>query len=213
MLVLVYEALDRSQKCKACHRHILEEVSNSSSARGGTGCLLRAVLPILHVHSETSEVALAHVTSQSFGINRILHELEECANDLRKYAEQNHTLADQLDSYSHNMTPGHNNILAKEKRAIAEIEDAVVERIDDLVCLALGSSRETIKDEETSASANDGSSNAAMSDLCEVIFLKHQAEKTSVSSVVLPQLVGNGSLSESQVLAAEALKIMQSNLR
>ena len=31
MLVLVYEALDRSQKCKAYHRHILEEVSNSSS--------------------------------------------------------------------------------------------------------------------------------------------------------------------------------------
>ena len=146
MLFLVYDALDRSQKCKAYCKYI-EEVRNLSSARSGTGDLLRAVLPILHVHSETTEVALAHATSESFGINRVLNELEICAGDLRKFAEQNHTLADQLDCY---MAPGQNNVLSNEKKAIAEIEDAVVDRIEELTLLALGSTRETLQNEETS---------------------------------------------------------------
>ena len=166
MLFLVYDALDRSQKCKAYCKYI-EEVRNSSSARNGTGDLLRAVLPILHVHSETTEVALAHATSESFGINRVLNELEICAGDLRKFAEQNHTLADQLDCY---MAPGQNNVLSNEKKAIAEIEDAVVDRIEELTLLALGSTRETLQNEETSASIE------TMSDLCEVLFLKQQTE-------------------------------------
>ena len=213
MLFLVYDALDRSHKCKACRKYIVEDVNNSSSARGGTGDMLRAVLPILHVHSETSEMALAHATSQSFGINRILHELEGCANDLMKYAEQNHTLADQLDGYSYNRTPGQNNILSNEKRAIAEIEEAVVERIEELSCLAIGSSRETLQDEETSASfMNEGKSHASMGDICDLLFLKQQTEP-SFSSVLPPQLVGNRLFTESQRFAAEALQIMHSNSR
>jgi hypothetical protein len=212
ILFLVYDALDRSQKCKA-YRKYFEEVSNSSSARSGTtGDLLRAVLPILHVHSETTEVALAHATSESFGINRILNELEECANDLRKFAEQNHTLADQLDCYSC-MAPGQSNVLSNEKRAIAEIEDAVVERIEELTLLALRSTRETVQNEETSASIeNEGSSLTAMSDLCEVLFLKQQTE-TSLSSILPPRSVGNGNFTESQMFAAEALQKMHSNSR
>ena len=207
MLFLVYDALDRSQKCKAYCKYI-EEVSNSSSARNGTGDLLRAVLPILHVHSETTEVALAHATSESFGINRILNELENCADDLRKFAEQNHTLADQLDCY---MAPGQNKVLSNEKRAIADIEDAVVDRIEELTLLAFGSTRETLQNKETSASENEGSL-AAMSDLCEVLFTKQQTE-TSLSSILQPQSVGNRSFTESQMFAAEALQIMHSNSR
>ena len=202
MLFLVYDALDRSQKCKAYCKYI-EEVRNLSSARSGTGDLLRAVLPILHVHSETTEVALAHATSESFGINRVLNELEICAGDLRKFAEQNHTLADQLDCY---MAPGQNNVLSNEKKAIAEIEDAVVDRIEELTLLALGSTRETLQNEETSASIE------TMSDLCEVLFPKQQTE-TSLSSILQPQSVGNRMFTESQTFAAEALQIMHLNSR
>jgi hypothetical protein len=75
MLFLVYNSLDRSQKCKA-YQKCIEEVSNLSRARSGIVYLLRAVFPILHVHSETLEVALAHAPGESFGINRILSELE-----------------------------------------------------------------------------------------------------------------------------------------
>ena len=202
MLFLVYDALDRSQKCKAYCKYI-EEVRNLSRARSGTGDLLRAVLPILHVHSETTEVALAHATSESFGINRVLNELEICAGDLRKFAEQNHTLADQLDCY---MAPGQNNVLSNEKKAIAEIEDAVVDRIEELTLLALGSTRETLQNEETSASIE------TMSDLCEVLFPKQQTE-TSLSSILQPQSVGNRMFTESQTFAAEALQIMHLNSR
>ena len=202
MLFLVYDALDISQKCKAYCKYI-EEVSNSSNARSGTGDLLRAVLPILHVHSETTEVALAHATSESFGINRILNELEICAGDLRKFAEQNHTLADQLDCY---MAPGQNNVLSNEKKAIAEIEDAVVDRIEELTLLALGSTRETLQNEETSASIE------TMTDLCEVLFPKQQTE-TSLPSISQPLSVGNRMFTESQMFAAEALQIMHSNSR
>ena len=206
MLFLVYDALDRLQKCNA----YCEEVSNSSRAWSGTGNLLRAVLPILHVHSETSEVALAHVTSESFGINRILNELEECANDLRKFAEQNHTLADQLDSY---MAPGQNNVLSNEKRTIAEIEDALVERIEETTLLALGSSRDSLQNEKPSASIeNGGSLLAAMSDLCEMLFRKQQTEP-SISSIFPPQYNETGQFTESQMFAAEALQIMQSDSR
>lgn len=202
MLFLVYDALDRSQKCKAYCKYI-EEVRNLSSARSGTGDLLRAVLPILHVHSETTEVALAHATSESFGINRVLNELEICAGDLRKFAEQNHTLADQLDCY---MAPGQNNVLSNEKKAIAEIEDAVVDRIEELTLLALGSTRETLQNEETSASIE------TMSDLCEVLFPKQQTE-TSLSSILQTQSVGNRMFTESQTFAAEVLQIMHLNSR
>lgn len=206
MLFLVYDALDRLQKCNAYR----EEVSNSSGTWSGTGSLLRAVLPILHVHSETSEVALAHVTSESFGINRILNELEECANDLRKFAEQNHTLADQLDSY---MAPGQNNVLSNEKRTIAEIEDALVERIEETTLLALGSSRDSLQNEKPSASIeNGGSLLAAMSDLCEMLFRKQQTEP-SISSILPPQYNETGQFTESQMFAAEALQIMQSDSR
>ncbi len=89
-----------------------------------------------------------------------------------KFAEQNHTLADQLNCYSY-LAPGQNNVLSNKKRAIAEIEDAVVERIEELTLLALGPTSVTIGNDETSASIeNEGRLLAAMSALCKVLFLK-----------------------------------------
>jgi hypothetical protein len=104
------------------------------------------------------------------------------------------------------MAPGQNNVLSNEKKAIAEIEDAVVDRIEELTLLALGSTRETLQNEETSASIE------TMSDLCEVLFPKQQTE-TSLSSILQPQSVGNRMFTESQTFAAEALQIMHLNSR
>ena len=182
-LSLAYDALDRSQKCKA-YQNYIKQVNNQPR-----GVLLRALLPILSVHSQTAEEALNHVTDESFGISRILNELEACANDLSKFSEQNHTLADQLDCY---IAPGQNNSLSNEKRAIAEIEEAVVERIENLSVLTTGSSADDKQKDD------EGGHFTAMSDLCQSLFTKEQTEATSA------QLSAND-YSESQMLAADVL--------
>ena len=200
LLLLVFEALDNSQKCKA-HRRSIEGANQGSPPESIKGTLLRALLPILNLHIDTAETALAHATCESFGICRILSELEACANDLGKFAEQNHTLADQLD---HFMAPGQNNILSSEKRAIAEIEEAVVREIDNLRVLATScSSIGNIQNEGTSASNDNGHSPfTTMRDLCERLFppQKH-------SSAVEPRYsLQKKDFSESQITAADALQ-------
>lgn len=189
------------------------------------------MLPILHVHSETSNVALAHVTDENFGIPRLLNELRECANDLQKFAEQNHTLADQLDNY------GQNNILSIEKRAIAEIEDAIVERIEELHLLSSSLESSTTKqnqnnteEEELSQSSRRSSQSRSrkgqstvlseneersmpisMSDLCGVLFHEQQLDPSSAERMPQPMVAGKVEFTESQMNAAEALQIMHSS--
>ncbi|KAL7532380.1 hypothetical protein ACHAXR_005689 [Thalassiosira sp. AJA248-18] len=191
ILTLVYDALDRSHKCKTYRKYI--------QASNGLTPTLRALLPILDVHSETSESALKHATSEDFGISRVLNELEGCANDLSKFAEQNHNMSDQLECC---MAPGQSNTLSDEKRAIAEIEEVIVERIQNLSGLALGSSLEDINNGE---SDNRGKSFTSMSDLCERLFSKKKSEA--------PEPPTTGDFSESQMFAAEALQIMHSDSR
>lgn len=210
ILSLVSDALDRSQKCTT-YRKYIEQVNKESASRNARGILLRALLPILNVHSDTAELALNHATCETFGISRILNELEECANDLGKFGEQNHNMADQLDCY--NMAPGQQNILSNEKRAIAEIEEAIVERIQNLNVLAMGSSAEETRDNEDSPTINafDGANAfTSMSDLCEILFTKHH-----LSTNIAPprQPVAKGQFSESQMNAAEALSCMQLDSR
>jgi len=222
MLFLVYDALDRSQICKSCKDVVVS--SNNSSYR-------LAMLPILHVHSETSNVALAHVTDENFGIPRLLNELRECANDFQKFAEQNHTLADQLDNY------GQNNILSIEKRAIAEIEDAIVERIEELCLLSSSLESSTTKQNQnnteeeglsqssrrspqsrsrkgqsTVLSENEESSMPmSMSDLCGVLFHEQQLDPSSAERMPQPMVARKVEFTESQMNAAEALQIMHSS--
>jgi hypothetical protein len=221
MLFLVYDALDRSQICKSCK----DVVSSNNSSYG------LAMLPILHVHSETSNVALAHVTDENFGIPRLLNELRECANDLIKFAEQNHTLADQLDNY------GQNNILSIEKRAIAEIEDAIVERIEELCLLSSSLESSTTKqnqnitEEEGLSQSSRRSSQSrsrkgqsivlseneessmpmSMSDLCGVLFHEQKLDPSSAERMPQPMVAGKVEFTESQMNAAEALQIMHSS--
>ena len=189
------------------------------------------MLPILHVHSETSNVALAHVTDENFGIPRLLNELRECANDLIKFAEQNHTLADQLDNY------GQNNILSIEKRAIAEIEDAIVERIEELCLLSSSLESSTTKQNQNNTeeeglsqssrrssqsrsrkgqsivlSENEESSMPmSMSDLCGVLFHEQKLDPSSAERMPQPMVAGKVEFTESQMNAAEALQIMHSS--
>lgn len=188
------------------------------------------MLPILHVHLETSNAALSHVTDENFGIPRILNELRECANDLQKFAEQNHTLADQLDNY------GQNHILSIEKRAIAEIEDAIVERIEELNLLSSSLESPTTKQNQnntkeeglsqssrrssqsrsrkcqsTVLSENEESSiHMSMSDLCGVLFHEQQLDPSS-AEMSHPMIAGKVEFTESQMNAAEALQIMHSS--
>ena len=79
VLSLVYESLDRTNKCKLFREHI-------ESGRGSL--YLRALLPLLDVHAETAEGALSHVTSESIGMHQILNSLDECAMELKKFSEQ-----------------------------------------------------------------------------------------------------------------------------
>merc|ERR1719232_1622703 len=79
LLNLVYDSLDRSQKMKRIQKEILKV--NAIHPH------LRSLLPLVHVHSETAEVALRHATNELFGISRIINELDVCANDLAKCAE------------------------------------------------------------------------------------------------------------------------------
>jgi hypothetical protein len=223
MLFLVYDALDRSQICKSCKDGV---VSSNNSSYG------LAMLPILHVHSETSNVALAHVTDENFGIPRLLNELRGCANDLQKFAEQNHTLADQLDNY------GQNNILSIEKRAIAEIEDAIVERIEELCLLSSSLESSTTKQNQNNTEEEEGLSQSSrrssqsrsrkgqstvlseneessmpmsMSDQCGVLFHEQKLDPSSAERMPQSMVAGKVEFTESQMNAAEALQIMHSS--
>ena len=222
MLSLVYDALDRSQICKS-YKDVVVSSNNSSYGL--------AMLPILHIHLETSNFALTHVTDENFGIPRLLNALQECANDLQKFAEQNHTLADQLDNY------GQNNILSIEKRAIAEIEDAIVERIEELRLLTSSSlelsttkQNQNNTDEEGLSQSSRRSSQSrsrkgqstlfseneesnipmSMSDICGVLFSK-QLDPSTTEEMSQPMVAGKVQFTESQMNAAEALQIMHSS--
>ena len=79
VLSLVYESLDRTNRCKSFREHI----------ESGNGSLyLRALLPLLDVHAQTAEGALSRVTSESIGMHHILNSLDLCAVELKKFSEQ-----------------------------------------------------------------------------------------------------------------------------
>lgn len=199
LLLVVYEALHKSQRCKD-HRRFIQVANQPSSSESVKGSLFRALLPILNVHIDTAEEALSHATCECFGISRILNELDTCANDLGKFAEQNHTLADQLD---HFMAPGMSNSLSGEKRAIAEIEEAVVKAIENLKFLSTCPSNVNVRHEDTpSFIINEENSFIAMSDLCERLFPQQtqSLEGSHPSSTVQKRY------SESQITAAQALQ-------
>ncbi|KAL3795654.1 hypothetical protein HJC23_002061 [Cyclotella cryptica] len=185
ILSLVYEALDRSNKCKLYRKSI----------ESGKGNLyLRALLPLFDVHAETAANALNHVTSESFGIHQILSSLDACAVELKKFSEQNWNMAEQLSW----MIPGQSHLLSSEKRAIAELEDAVAERIFHLKDIS------TLHDAESNC--ND-SLFRPMQEFCSSLFsdvvmpMARESLSTEQSDV-------NIDYSTSQLNAAEALKLL-----
>ena len=79
VLSLVYESLERSNKCKI-YRDNIES--------GNGGVYLRSLLPLLDVHADCAETALKHISSDSFGIHQLLNSLDACAVELKKFSEQ-----------------------------------------------------------------------------------------------------------------------------
>jgi len=205
-IAMVYEALDRARKGNMYRHEIIEATHNNNG-------YLRALLPIIAIHTETAQDALANVTSDTtFGISRILQELDDCAMELGKFSETNFNMADQLDW---TMTAGQCSVLSKEKRAIAEIEEAVVARITCLKEMAIGG---TTKDEEevetstnndvidTTSSGDDAASNynhrddrfTPMRDLCHKIFKEKEKAEFNLNT-------SSSEHSQSQITAAEAM--------
>ena len=204
-IAMVYEALDRARKGNMYRHEIIEATHNNNG-------YLRALLPIIAIHSETAQDALTNVTSDTtFGISRILQELDDCAMELGKFSETNFNMADQLDW---TMTAGQCSVLSKEKRAIAEIEEAVVARITCLKEMAIGG---TTKDEEevetstnndvidTTSSGDDAASNynqhdrfTPMRDLCHKIFKQTEKAEFNLNT-------SSSEHSQSQITAAEAM--------
>lgn len=202
-MIIVYEALDRARKGNM-YRHAIIEANNNGS--------LRTLLPIIEVHLQTVEDALGSVTSSGAtlgSISRILEELDECAIELSKFSETNFNMADQLDW----MTTGQGSILSREKRAIAEIEEAVCERISQLKSLAIDNSDDkngehvgdtNTKDDNTDVTKspeNDDNRNRkvmSMKDLCCHIFKQKEKVEYNLNT-------SSSEHSQSQITAAEVM--------
>jgi len=207
-LVMVYDALDRVRKGEVYRNEIIEARHNNNNTDNHGYYYLRALLPIIDVHSKTANEALSNVTSDTtFGISRILQELEDCAIELSKFSETNYTMADQLDW---TMTAGQGgSVLSREKRAIAEIEEAVVARITCLKEMAIGGTsneeevgKATTKNNDMmidSTSSNDEHDRfVPMRDLCHQIFKQNEKTEFHLNT-------SSSEHSQSQITAAEAM--------
>ena len=203
-IVMVYDALDRTRK-GTIYRSAIEAATSSTTSHNSSNVYLRALLPIIDIHSETSQIALNNITCETFGIHRIIQELDDCANELSKFSETNFNMADQLDW---TMT-GQSSILSKEKRAIAEIEDAVVSRIAHLKEMAIGdengdvdykTNNEDMTDDVTkSSSAIHHDLFIPMKDLCQRIFKQKEKSEHNLNTT------SSSEHSQSQINAAEAM--------
>lgn len=110
--------------------------------------------------------------------------------------------------------------LSDEKRAIAEIEEACVERIQNLSVLALGNNNTSdVMNVDEESEGGGEKSFISMSELCESLFSKQQS---TVEGGVDTNNNNNGpppaeeqtpDFTESQMFAAEALQTLQSNSR
>jgi hypothetical protein len=212
-MTMVYEGLDRVRKGKMYRQDVIEATDNSNNTTNNM--YLRALLPIIEIHSETSQAAINNATSQTttFGnISRILQELDDCAIELSKFSETNFNMADQLD-WTMTTVGGQCSILSKEKRAIAEIEEAVVARITHLKEMAIGNNdsevettttndmiRTTTSDDADSRDNHNNDLLIPMRDLCQKIF--QQNEKTECT---LNNASSSSEHSQSQITAAEAM--------
>lgn len=86
---------------------------------------------------------------------------------VHRCAEQNLTMASQIENFL-----GSNSALSRDKRAIAEIEEAVSERIQNLSDLAFGSVS------DRSLIADNAEPFVSMKELCERLFPKTTPEYT-----------------------------------
>ena len=102
---------------------------------------LLALLPILSVHADSiPDRTVRHVQAES---QRILTELAQCATTLRQCAEHNWTVSEHLlvdvggavGDGAAGTTTGSN--VGRDKESLAEIEEAVCDRIEGLIGMAM----------------------------------------------------------------------------
>ena len=113
---------------------------------------LLALLPVLSVHADSiTDRTVRHVQAES---QRILTELAQCATTLRQCAEHNWTVSEHLlvdvggamGDGAGGTTAGSN--VGRDKESLAEIEEAVCDRIEGLIAMAV----------ETDSTSNSGDS-------------------------------------------------------
>ena len=124
--------------------------NNNGNASGNSGEMvppvryprhLLALLPILSVHADSiPDRTVRHVQAES---QRILTELAQCATTLRQCAEHNWTVSEHLlvdvggavGDGAAGTTTGSN--VGRDKESLAEIEEAVCDRIEGLIGMAM----------------------------------------------------------------------------
>uniref|UniRef100_A0A7S2MJ65 Uncharacterized protein n=1 Tax=Helicotheca tamesis TaxID=374047 RepID=A0A7S2MJ65_9STRA len=151
LLSVAAQAMDKIVTCRQYQKDLLQIHNNH---------YLRPILPLLDVHG--GKIALGAIDHVAREVGRVMTELASCCVTIRQFAEQNWSVAESLfdtlaetggggDSAEYDdgggggdyvragtakrrRVPGRD--LAKEKRVVAEVEEAVCDRIDALVGMA-----------------------------------------------------------------------------
>lgn len=169
LVQLAADVLANAHMCSTLRRRIEESCRAlyGDDDAGETGPSVRyayprhllALLPILSIHADSiPDRTVRHVQAES---QRILTELAQCAATLRQCAEHNWTVSEHLlvdvgeaameGAVGGGAAPGGTtgSNVGRDKESLAEIEEAVCDRIEGLIGMAVG----------TSSSSSTGSSN------------------------------------------------------
>ena len=169
LVQLAADVLANAHMCSTLRRRIEESCRDlyGDDDAGETGLSVRyayprhllALLPILSIHADSiPDRTVRHVQAES---QRILTELAQCAATLRQCAEHNWTVSEHLlvdvgeaameGAVGGGAAPGGTtgSNVGRDKESLAEIEEAVCDRIEGLIGMAVG----------TSSSSSTGSSN------------------------------------------------------
>lgn len=160
LVQLAADVLANAHMCSTLRRRIEESCRAlyGDDDAGETGPSVRyayprhllALLPILSIHADSiPDRTVRHVQAES---QRILTELAQCAATLRQCAEHNWTVSEHLlvdvgeaamegavgGGAGPGGTTGSN--VGRDKESLAEIEEAVCDRIEGLIGMAVGTS-------------------------------------------------------------------------
>eukprot|EP00957_Ditylum_brightwellii_P174379 13276949-Ditylum_brightwellii.AAC.1 len=159
LLSVAEQAIDRVVTCNQYRRDFMRmhncDVSRAGFGINRSGHFLRPILPLLDLHGgKTASDTIDYVARE---VGRVMSELATWCVTIRQFAEHNWSMAENLfdtlaeggGAYADNefgedfirtgiakrrKVPGCD--LARDKRVVAEVEDAVCDRIDALIGMA-----------------------------------------------------------------------------